>query len=101
MYNYFNYLVTIRSFDNYLLRTESGSQRRIIHYLTIIYVIIEFTLRLFIIIVECFTEFPKYNREWMDLIEIDIYGFTFHRQLNNKMSINIDNNLDYKCIHIL
>ena len=58
-------------------------------------------MRLFVIIVERFTEFPKYNRESMDLIENDIFGFTLHRQLNNKMSINIDNNLNYKSINLL
>ena len=34
----------------------------------------------------------------MDLFENDIFGFTFHRQLNNGMSINIDNNLNYKSL---
>jgi hypothetical protein len=61
-----------------------------------IYVIVGFSLRLFVIVVESFTEFPKYNRDLMDTFEIDVFGFTFHRQINNKMSINIDNDLDYK-----
>lgn len=64
--------------------------------MTMIYIIIGFILRLFLIIVEQFTEFPKYHREVMDIIENDVLGFSLHRQINNNMTINIDNNLDYK-----
>ena len=88
--------VTTRSFDSYLKRTDSSTQRKIIHSLTIIIIIIGFTIRLFLIVVESFTEFPKYNREWMDMIENDVFGFTFHRLLNKQMSINIDKDLNYK-----